>query len=266
VAFDTTAATFVTNTTGTLAAGDTSATGFDRGRAVKRHRHLGWKSTSSTTHYIALDLGSIVHDCDTIAIEGHNLDTAVITVEADDSVTPTAGAGAWGTQVFSWVQSGNGNIYRLHATTMYRARYWRIKIVKAAYVPEAKQIWIGKSLQIPKPALIDSSLPSAAGGSFIEQETKGGIVYRYKNHGSLKARAVQFLIPQVYTSTFFTDLATFQSGANHLDGGRRNFWWCDQPTTAPESALFVRLQEPEHNPRSRGMATTFGLEWKEVGS
>lgn len=267
VAYDAAAANFVTNQTGTLAAGDTSATGLGRERLVKRHRHLKWNGASGTTHFVILDLGSIVHDCDTLAIEGHNLDGATITVEADDATLPTEGTAAWGTQVFNFVQSGNGTIYLLHATTMYRARYWRIKIVAAAaFVPQATQVWIGKSLQIPARALIDSDLPSVAGGAFIEHETKGRVVYRYRNHGSLIARAVSFLIAQAFTSTFFIDLATFMTGANHLDGGMRSFWWCDEPTTAPGSALFVNLSEPMHRPRSRGPATSFSLEWKEVGS
>lgn len=272
IAYKQAAAQLVSNESGAISDGDSSATGFDRRRLTQRYKHRLWKGDGAgNPWYIAIDTGTDLQWTDALVIgPGHNLAGLNIRVEAD-STTPSGDP--WGTEIFDETIVAGTNVF-LHAATMYKARYWRISIVGAS-TPEATSFWLGKAVQFPTRPLFQSSAPTSRVGEAIEVRTQGGIPSRYVIAGALLQRNLTWMIDQNYAGGFFSDtdgLDDFFENANALYGGNANFWYVDEPTTSPSSsAALVRLESASHKPVLRrggtsGAGATF-LSWDilEVG-
>ena len=276
IAYKQAAANFVSNPTGTLAAGDASAAGFDRRKLTQRHKHLLWKGNAAgTAWYAVIDLGTDLHWTDAVVLgPDHNLAGKNLTVEADSTTPAVPWVGA--TEIFASAAIVAGVNLRLHAATMYKARYWRVTLSGASFTPEATSLWLSKAIQFPVAPLLSSSTPNSYDGDAIEVETKGGIVYRYAKRGALMRREIAFNIPQHHEGTFYSDagygLDDAFKNANALNGGLANFWYVDQPTAAPNSAKLMRLAEPKYRPvlKRRGSSdnglSSIAFELAEVGS
>lgn len=265
-------ANLVANTAGTIGGGDASDAAYGRRFLTNRQPGHLWKFGSSVTDlFLVMDLGAAdaSKDVDTFIVQGHNWDTCTITVEADN----TAPAGvAWGgtgsTTVFSIAPvSGNALIVRLHATTMYKARYWRIRIQRGTgFVAQAAQVWLGKAIQFPVKSRYDWSPPEASASEVLVKKTKGGIRHAYRMSGSLQRRSQTFEIGDVPTGTFLTDLKDFWDNADALAGGGRCFWYVEDPTASPGVAKFVYSIEPRFDVVQDGPYTSkFRLETTEQG-
>lgn len=282
------AANLVTNKLGTIAAGDLSASTFDRRKLTQRFKHKLWKGNSSgTAWYIVIDTGGVANAdewVDSVIVgPGHNLAGVNMTVKADSAATPPDAAWAAATTVFASAALAAGVNVRLHATVMTKARWWRIDLTSGgAFTPEATSFWLGKAMQFPEPPLLVSDAPNSYVADFIEVETAGGIPYRYKKHGALVEREVAWLIKEHHKGNFFgpataavgIDLDTVFRNVAYLDGGMRNFWWVDEPTTAPStSAILARMLEAKFMPKLKrrdASAVTglsaFATAFKEIGN
>lgn len=273
IAYGLGATQLVANTTGTLAAGDSSAAGFERKDLTLRFSHKLWKSNAAgTAWYIVIDQGPTTEWVDTLVIENHNFDTKDIKVEADDT---TPSGDPWGTTVFSFTQSGSALIFKLHASTMYKARYWRIKVSGTSFTPQASQIWLGKAVQF----LHKSNRPyqpiAVGSAEATVKTTRGGHRYAYSSGPMLEERTQTWQIAGVYKRTGATtdpelllsaivDLWTSSRG---LKGGIAPFWYCENPTADPTNAKLVypvepRLQLVEVGP----LETLFTLATRQQGT
>lgn len=276
IAYKQDATQLVTNEVGDLATGDASATGFDRRRLTQRYKHRLWKGNSTgTAWYIVIDTGTDLQWTDALVVgPDHNLSGVDITVEADSTTPAVPWTGA--TSVFSETLAADSNVF-LHASTMYKARYWRITLSSVStFTPEATSFWLGKAIQFPVAPLLASGTPNSYRGSAIEHRTAGGIPTRYVEHGALMERSLSFLVDQHHEGTFFSDsergFDDFFKNANALNGGHAHFWYVDEPTADPGgTAKLVRLGSPSYRPmlRRRGSGdsglTAISLELQEVG-
>lgn len=261
-------ANLVANVSGTLAAGDASDATYHRRFLTSRDPSQLWKFGSSVTDlYLVMDTGAVdgSKDTDVLIVQGHNWDTCTITVEASDTTPAVPWVGA--TTVFSHVVSGSGLVFQLHATTMHKARYWRIRIQRAgAFVAQASQVWLGKAIQFPVKSMYDWTPPEASIASFTFRTTKGGRRHAVRNHGSLSRRPQVFEIGDVSTGTFLTAAKDFWDNADSLYGGGRCFWYCEDPTASPSSAKFVYSVDPRFDLVQTGpYVTRWRLECQEQG-
>ena len=252
IAYKQAAAQLLTNEVGNVATGDHSLAGYDRRRLTQRFKHRLWKGDSSgTVWYVVVDVGTDEQWTDALVIgPGHNLAGLTVTVEAD-STTPSGDP--WGTTILSGtIGASTVATVLLHASTMYKARYWRISIDGGTFTPEATSFWLGKAIQFPTKPLFSSSPPNTYAGGAIEHVTTGGIPYRYITQGALRERDLAWMIDQNHAGSFFSNadygLDDFFVNDNALYGGNQNFWYVDEPTTAPNSALLVRLGSARHRP------------------
>lgn len=247
------AASLVTNTTGTLAAGDQSAAGFDRRALTLRLRNALWKANAAgTAWYVVIDQGTTEEWVDALVIDQHNLDGVTVTVEAD-STTPGAGAWAGATTVFTFAQVGTGLIFKLHATTKYKARYWRITLSKgSAFTPQAASIWLGKAVQFLHKSRRPFTPAPVGGANIVEHVSGSGVRTAYVESNSLQRRPGQQwdiagrykTSPSTDPEIFLYDLVDFWTHARSLNGGANAFWFCDDPTSAPTSAKLVYSPDP----------------------
>lgn len=273
-AYQAAAANLVANTGGTLAGGDASAAS-PNGRDVltRRFRHLLWKFGSSVaTTYICIDTGSTLYDVDTFIADTHNWNGYSIKVEAD-STTPSGDP--WGTTIFSYTSSGTSDV-KLHASSSYKARYWRIKISggAGAFIAQAAGIYLGKAVQFLNKS--ENPYPSVISGHGIvdRKTTGGGVSYGYKVSGKLQARKQRFLIPGTYKYTaaldaelFIENFRDFWDNSNSLDGGVKPFWWIEDPTTSPTTAKLVVSDTTEFPLDQPGpLESTFTISTTEQGA
>ena len=257
------------NTAGTVGAADASDATFGIKFLQDRLAHTPWKFGAAVTDvYLVVDTGSAdgSRDVDALVVQGHNWDTCTITVEADLATPAVPWTGA--TSVFSFVVSGSTLILRLHATTSYKARYWRIRIQRgSAFVPQADQIFLGKAIQFPIKSNYDHVPAEAAIGSVTEIKTRGGVRYAYRNHGALQQRKQQFTINGRPSGTFLTDLKAFFDDTDQTYGGTKPFWYCEDPTAAPSKAKFIYLTDPRFDVVVAGPnETVLHLETTEQGA
>lgn len=245
------AAQLVTNTTGTLGAGDLSATGFDRKDLTLRFSHKLWKGNAAgTAWYIVIDQGATEEWVDTLVIENHNFDTKDIKVEAD-STTPSGDP--WGTTIFAFTQSGSALIFKLHASTMYKSRYWRIKVSGSSFTPQCSQIWLGKAVQFLHKSNRPYSPTAVSAAEVITKKTKGGHRYAYIAGPALEERTQTFQIAGTYKKVspatdpelLISAIVDFWKNQRILRGGVNPFWYCENPTLDPTDAKLLYPVDPK---------------------
>lgn len=261
------------NTAGTVAAADASDATFGVKFLQDRFLHVPWKFGSSVTDlYIVIDTGIADGSglIDALFIQGAaSWAGRPITVEADSTTPAVPWTGA--TTVFSFVMPVGGTTLKLHATTRYAARYWRIRINGAAGTFQANEILLGRAVQFQAKANYDVDPPEATTGNVIEHRSqKGGVRYGYRSAPSLQERLLEFTVNGRPTSTtptaFLPDFKKFWQDSDQIHGGSKPFVYCEDPTSAPDAALLVYPNDTKLNLRVVGpMETTLVLDFTEQG-
>lgn len=247
IAYRQAVAQLVYNQTGTLAAGDLSPADFPIRRLQNRIRNGLWKGTAGTDHYLVLDTGTELEWADALVIDGHNWGGKTVTVEADSTTPAVPWTGAT-TVVNALAVSGTSLVLNLQAANMYQARYWRIHISGTSFTPQAKQVWIGKALQLSAKSDRDWAPPAAGAAEMARARTMGGHAYTYDFTGPLEQREQTFSIAEAWSETEGTvigDLVELWNAANGLDGGTRPFYYCEDPTSEPEKARLLYSEDAD---------------------
>src|SRR5579859_3315510 len=266
----------VSSTVGTLAAGDGSAAGHDRKYLIDRFKHTFWLAGSTSTDwYIAADLGTTPQWWDVVILSGLIVPTGTtLTVEGDTTNTPavpwTGASVILNAVALPVVPAGQSSaiFVNFQAANQWQSRYVRLHLNNAlAFAPQIGECWLGNSVQFPVKRDYGSASVNAQEGGGVETETGTGILADYGIRGSRYRGKLNFNIPDSDLGTFLqTNMKDWFRNMNSLDGGRRCFWYVEDPTANPTGAIFVKLKNKVFDPlEDSPLKTKFSMDLMEQG-
>lgn len=227
---------------------DISASGFPATAAYDSHMHVVTKpNAAATTQYFVVDYGSEAMEIDCIFILGHNFSSVGggldVTVEiADDNAFSSNMI-----EIASWSPSSDARLVALdldHGTgTSQRyssVRYLRVIMTGTSHTPEIGELILGRRRQLKHNPIVpwdDGHLRSKV-ATF---ESSSGVRTQYVHH---RGRRVINARNSLTDSTLISELQTMLGGAES-QWGTLPIMWVDQPTTDPNSAYWMYLENPE---------------------
>lgn len=237
---------------GTITSTDRTDASYPVTRFYDRYLHIDSRPSTqtTTTWYIAMDLGASVAAWDTLFIGGHNFGTetgVTVTLEIDSAGSPD---GSFGSTTTLATLSPAGSNKRLAAVVLSdtstakswsSTRYVRLKLTRGSNftaVPQIGELWLGPRRHLPYKFDVELD-DKRTRSEVVNTESRSGVITRYVLSRGRAVRSGSMIIDAA------ADITTIDSFWEDIEQGTRPFLYMEQPTTSIHDVQLMSHQGGE---------------------